>query len=215
MKDNSKSLSKLVFERLSLYNRCIKNIMREGEKEYTDSSELSQILDVDSSLIRRDFSLIGKFGKRGMGYSLDSLRSGIEGFLGKDRTWKLALVGIGNLGKAVLQYLLKVESNYEVVRIFDRDRRKIGKKIEDKVIEDISELDDRSQIDIGIITVPADEAKKIANQFIDSKIKAIVNFAPIKLSVPESVYYREIDLIHEIDVVAGMIAFSEIKQKLD
>ncbi len=201
---NDKPLSELVFERFSLYYRCVVSMFEDSRKEITDSKELSELLGIDASLIRRDLSLMGKIGKRGMGYSLQALKTGLEELLLKNRTWQLALVGIGYLGNAVLRYLLSVKSNYHVAKIFDRDPQKIGKIVGGKIVEDFNQMIKVDTIDIGIITVPASEAKNVADRLIENGVKSILNFAPIKLSLPDNVFYREIDLIQELDIVAGM-----------
>lgn len=204
---SDKPLSELVFERYSLYYRCVLNMYEESRKEITDSKELSELLGIDPSLIRRDLSLMGKIGKRGMGYSLKALKTGLEELLIKNRTWNLALVGIGYLGNAVLRYLMNVKSNYRVVKIFDRDPQKIGKIVGGKIVEDFNQLTTAEGIDIGIITVPSGEALSVAERLIKGGVKSILNFAPIKLSLPKDVFYREIDLIQELDIVAGMNGF--------
>lgn len=207
MSDNEKPMSELVFERFSLYYRSVVSMYENSRKEITDSKELSEMLGIDPSLIRRDLSLMGKIGKRGMGYSIQALKSELEVLLLKNRTWQLALVGIGYLGNAVLRYLLNNNSNYKLAKIYDRDSQKIGKLVGGKVVEDFNQPLRIDGIDVGIITVPASEAKNVADKLIESGVNSILNFAPIKLSLPGNIFYREIDLIRELDILAGMNGF--------
>lgn len=202
-----KNLSELVFERFSLYHRCVNKLFHQDNKEITDSRELSRLLNIDPSLIRRDLSMIGKMGKRGMGYSLNSLKSGTENFLGKEKSWSVAVVGIGNLGKAILRYLAYSHSNYIITALFDTDNNKIGQEYENIIIRDFSKIHNNENIEIGVITAPASVAQEIADRLIESGIKAILNFAPIKLNLPEHIFYREIDLIRELDILTGMIHY--------
>ncbi len=204
-----KSPSDLVFERYSLYYRCINKMFEKENREITDSNELSRILKIDSSLIRRDLSLIGKMGKRGMGYSLSALKTGIEFFLGKTRKWNIAIIGIGNLGNAILRYFINQESNYNLQFVFDEDPKKIGKKIGNITIQDFSEFSIKDAIDLAIITVPANAAQGVARILIESGVKAILNFAPIKLVLPETIFYREVDIIKELDILSGMLTYTE------
>jgi redox-sensing transcriptional repressor len=185
-----------------------------NQKEFTDSNELSYLLNIDPSLIRRDLSLIGKIGKRGMGYSINALKSGIENILGKNKIWKLALIGIGNLGRAILRYILNnTSSNYSVVKLYDNDPAKIGISIEGIDIKNFDTINKHIDFNIGLITVPADSAQAIADKLVDCNIKAIMNFAPIKLSLPNDIFYREVDLIKELDILTGMLNFNNAIQK--
>ncbi len=202
-----KNISELVFERFSLYHRCINKLFHQDNKEITDSKELSRLLNIDPSLIRRDLSMIGKMGKRGMGYSLQSLKSGVEEFLGKEKSWAVAVVGIGNLGKAILRYLAYSHSNYTITALFDTDSDKIGKEYENILIRNFEHIHPNENIEMGVITAPSSVAQKIADKLIASGTKAILNFAPIKLNLPENIFYREIDLIRELDTLTGMLCY--------
>jgi len=202
-----KTLSELVYERYSLYYRCVNKMYHKENREITDSNELSRNLKIDSSLIRRDLSLIGKMGKRGMGYSLLSLKSGIEEILGKDKTWNLVIVGLGNLGNAILRYLAHSSSNYNIIKVYEKDPRKINTKVEGHVINDMEHFDTGIRYDIGIIAVPSTEAQGVANILVNHGIKAILNFAPVKLKLPESIFYREVDIFKELDILSGMLTF--------
>lgn len=204
-----KSPSDLVFERYSLYYRCISKMFENDNREITDSNELSRILKIDSSLIRRDLSLIGRMGKRGMGYSLSALKTGIELFLGKTRNWNIALVGIGNLGNALLRYFINQKSNYDLTAVYDSDPKKVGKKAGSLVIQDFSIFSSRDAIDLAIVTVPSPAAQSVARTLVDGGVKAILNFAPVKLTLPETVFYREVDIIKELDILSGMLSFTE------
>jgi redox-sensing transcriptional repressor len=202
-----KQLSDLVFERISLYNRCINKIIESTSREFIDSKEMSKILNLDSSLIRRDLSLIGKIGKRGFGYSLPILQENIKDFLAKHRIWNVAIIGMGNLGNAILRYLTNSKNNYRVTKLFDKDVHKIGKNVAEKPIEDFAVLSPENEIELGIITVPADDAPKVAERLIECGAEGILNFAPVRLNLPSHIYYREIDVIRELDILGAMISY--------
>ncbi len=205
-----KSPSDLIFERYSLYYRCISKMLEIENREITDSNELSRILKIDSSLIRRDLSLLGKLGKRGMGYSLSLLKDGIEKFLGKYKDWNVALVGIGNLGKAILLYFLNQESNYHLKHIYDADPTKFDKQLSRFTIEDFDTFSQDKEINLAVITVPADQAQSVANRLVNNGVQAILNFAPIKLNLPPNIFYREVDIIKELDILSGMMTYEEL-----
>ncbi|OHD54519.1 MAG: hypothetical protein A2Y33_04965 [Spirochaetes bacterium GWF1_51_8] len=200
-------LSDLVFERISLYYRCVDSIIQNENREYIDSKELSRILKLDSSLIRRDLSLIGKIGKRGLGYSLGILRDNIREFLAKNRTWNVAIIGMGNLGHAILRYMIQSKTNYRVSRLYDNDPAKIGTIVENRAVENFSSFDVSNNIELGIITVPASVAQNVAGTLIEHKVKGIMNFAPVRLNIPTDIYYREIDVIRELDILSGMSTY--------
>jgi redox-sensing transcriptional repressor len=202
-----KQLSDLVFERISLYNRCINKIIESTDRDFIDSKEMSKILNLDSSLIRRDLSLIGKIGKRGFGYSLPVLQENIKEFLAKQRIWNVAIIGMGNLGNAILRYLINSKNNYKVSRLFDKDPAKIGKSAAERTIEDFTVLTPGYKIELGIITVPADDAPQVADRLIECGAEGILNFAPVRLNLPSRIYYREIDVIRELDILGAMISF--------
>ncbi len=152
--------------------------------------------------IRKDLSFFGYFGKTGKGYYVRDLIDAISRILGVDRKWDVALVGAGNLGRALLTYPEFRKRGFYIVAVFDNDLSKVGKRLGDVVIQDISELPKTVKelnIRIGIITVPAQVSQEIANLLTSSRIKTILNFAPSVINVPEGVKLRNTDPCTELE----------------
>lgn len=236
MKD--KPISNLVFERFALYYRCISKIDNISDKSIIDrksiidcksvtdcksitgcksitdcksiidSMKLSKLLNIDASLIRHDLRILGKIGKRGQGYDIYSLKKSIANFIGKNKQWKVAMVGIGNLGKAVLMYLLANSSNYTIVKLYDSDEKKQGETVDSLTIENFINIRQKACFDLGIITVPADNAQSVADKLVECGVKAVLNFAPVKLHIPDNIFYREVDVIQELDIITAMLNFN-------
>ena len=190
--------------RLSTYNRALDELGREGV-EIVSSDELGERVGYSAAQIRKDLSCFGEFGKAGRGYYVKELKEAILRILGTDRTWNVALVGAGNLGSALLAYPGFVERGFKTVAVFDNDLRKIGKKWEDVILQDISEIPDKikeQDIQIGIIAVPAEVAQQVADMLILSGIRAILNFAPARIVVPEGVELRTADLSRQLECLS-------------
>jgi len=164
--------------------------------ECVSSKDLADLLGVAPWQIRKDFSYFGDFGTPGVGYDIDRLIKRIREILRLDVVRKAALVGVGNLGSALLKFPRFGVYWLEIAAAFDIDKRKIGKRKNDLIIQDIAELAslrDR-EINLGIIAVPGDVAQDVANDLIAAGIKAILNFAPRYLAVPERVKVITIDI---------------------
>lgn len=197
-------IAQTVVPRLSTYNRVLDKLDREGV-EIISSEELGERTGYSAAQIRKDLSFFGEFGQVGKGYYVKELKDAISQILGLDRTWNVALVGAGNLGSALLAYPGFRERGFKIVAVFDNDLRKIGKKWEDVVLHDISEIPERAkeeEIQIGIIAVPAEAAQRVANMLISSGIRAILNFAPVRIVVPEDVELRSAELSSELECLS-------------
>jgi redox-sensing transcriptional repressor len=199
-----KRIAQTVVPRLSTYNRVLDKLDREGV-EIISSEELGERTGYSAAQIRKDLSFFGEFGQVGRGYYVKELKDAISQILGLDRTWNVALVGAGNLGSALLAYPGFRERGFKIAAVFDNDLRKIGKKWEDVVLHDISEIAERAkeeEIQIGIIAVPAEAAQRVANMLISSGIRAILNFAPVRIVVPEDVELRSAELSSELECLS-------------
>ena len=199
-----KRIAQTVVPRLSTYNRVLDKLDREGV-EIISSEELGERTGYSAAQIRKDLSFFGEFGQVGKGYYVKELKDAISQILGLDRTWNVALVGAGNLGSALLVYPGFRERGFKIVAVFDNDLRKIGKKWEDVVLHDISEIAGKVKeegIQIGIIAVPAEAAQRVANILISSGIRAILNFAPVRIVVPEDVELRSAELSSELECLS-------------
>lgn len=188
-----------VIPRLSVYYRVL--LLHKGS-EVVSSSELSDSTGCTSAQIRKDLAYFGQFGTPGKGYIVSDLKKKILEILGIDKNWSVALVGVGNLGTALLSYKGFKEQGFNIIAAFDNDLRKIGKRLENITIQDISGLRrtvKNKKIQMAIIAVPAGEVQEIVAALIKAKVKAILNFAPIRPQAPKSVELINIDLSIELE----------------
>lgn len=189
----------IVISRLPVYLRALERLSQEGE-EVTSSHELGKRLGISSAQIRKDLSHFGGFGKQGTGYKIAFLKDQLRQVLKVEREWQVALVGAGDLGSAVARYKGFAERGFHIAYVFDSAPEKIGKKIGTFAIlptEEISKIISENGIKIAMIAVPAESAQKVADALIEAGVRAILNYAPINLNVPENVHVQYIDpVIH-------------------
>jgi len=182
-------------KRLPIYLRRAINLSQKGVK-CVSSTELANFLGITPWQIRKDLSYFGGFGTRGVGYDVENLISQIREILRLNVVRKAALVGVGNLGSAILSYPGFQQYWLNIAAVFDTDKRKIGKKLNGLIVEDVSRLGtlkDR-EIYLGILAVPGEAAQEVANDLIKAGIKAILNFAPKYIEVPKRVKVITIDI---------------------
>ncbi len=186
-----------VAKRLALYHRCVVTMLSDG-KEIISSKELGERLALKPSQIRKDLSYFGEFGKRGTGYNLTNLRGSLENVLSINKVWKICIVGAGNIGMALANHREFFKEGYKIVAFFDRNPEKIGKKIGERNIpvystKDMCEIIKKMSIEIGVIAVPASEARDVAEMLSKCGVKGILNFAPAKIHM-EDVEIEDVDL---------------------
>ncbi|MBG9587368.1 redox-sensing transcriptional repressor Rex [Cytobacillus firmus] len=187
-------------KRLPLYYRFLKNLHSSG-KQRVSSAELSEAVKVDSATIRRDFSYFGALGKKGYGYNVNYLLGFFRKTLDQDELTKVALVGVGNLGTAFLNYNFLKNNNTKIEVAFDVDKSKVGTKIGDVPVHHMDDLEEvivKNNIQVAILTVPAPPAQTITDRMVNAKIKGILNFTPARLTVPSSIRIHHIDLAVEL-----------------
>ncbi|HOX54678.1 MAG: redox-sensing transcriptional repressor Rex [Candidatus Omnitrophica bacterium] len=205
-----KRIPEASIHRLNLYLRTLKELAKNSEDVTVSSKQLAEELGINSHQVRKDLSYFGKFGQRGIGYRTKELADDINKILGLNKKWKICLCGLGNLGSALISYRGFRKEGLNVVAVFEKDKDKIGKTINGIdvfSVERMNRVIREKNIEIGIIAVPADAAKSVASQLIDAGIKAILNFAPIKLSYPqEKVRIRNVDLSIELVNLAQFLA---------
>lgn len=188
-------IPQVVVERLPIYARAL--VQLEDEKrELVSSQELGARLGITPAQIRKDLSYFGHFGKQGRGYNVSKLSAELRRILGLDRQWRIALVGVGRLGRAILGYSGFAPQGFRVTSAFDSDTKLVGQQVDKLDVRDIAELEDtlsNSPVDIGIVAVPAVEAQSVIDRLIACDVKAILNYAPVASHVPRGVYIRHID----------------------
>ena len=185
----------VVIDRLPLYARALAALEVEG-RELVSSQELGSRLGVTPAQIRKDLSYFGRFGKQGRGYNVHRLLDALRQILGLERQWRMALVGVGGLGRAILGYEGFAPQGFQIVQAFDADPGKVGQSINNLVVRDTAELEDelrRNPVDVGIVAVPAEHAQQVIDRLVRCGVRAILNYAPIAAQAPRGVYIKRID----------------------
>ncbi len=185
----------IVIGRLPIYLRALTQLVQQGY-EITSSHELGQRLGISSAQIRKDLSHFGEFGKQGTGYQISHLQAQLKQILQVDREWPMVVVGAGDLGRAIAHYGGFVERGFRVVGIFDSDPEKIGTGTEPLKVIDVATIKDvirEKSVKIAMIAVPAKHAQRVCDDLIEAGVRAILNYAPITLSVPANVHVQYID----------------------
>ena len=189
------SVPDIVVGRLPLYLRALTQMAASG-KEITSSQELGERLGISSAQIRKDLSQFGEFGKQGTGYNITYLTDQLRRILKVDRIWDVALVGLGNLGRAIAHYGGFVDRGYRIVTVFDNDPSKIGTQVGPFTVEDSSrlvELVRNRRITVAMLAVPRDSAQDVTDRLVEAGVHAILCYAPTSIQVPKGVHVQYID----------------------
>ena len=195
-----KIYSEGVIARLSQYLKCIVQLKEIGKRTVT-SREISDNTGINSAEVRRDLIYFEIKGKRGVGFNIDELIKSFNKILGYDRAVHIALIGAGNLGKAILNYKMLDRFGFKIENVFDNNEAIIGKTVSGKVIEDIKEIESvikEKNMEIAIIAVPPEEAQKVANTLVSAGIKVIMNYTSIPIKVPKKVKIETTDPIEKL-----------------
>ena len=191
----TKPIPDIVVGRLPIYLRALTFLAAEGT-QVTSSHDLGKRLGISAAQIRKDLSFFGEFGKQGTGYNVGYLQEQISRILKVDQEWLVALIGVGDLGRALARYGGFAHRGFRVVALFDNDPAKIGQTIGDLEIMSIDRLAEvvrERGIRVAMLTVPAQAAQRIADVCAAAGIKAILNYAPITLKVPEGALVQHTD----------------------
>lgn len=190
----------IVISRLPLYVQTLNEFLREG-KSVVSSADLGERLKITSSQIRRDFSYFGGFGKKGTGYEIISLMESLRKILNLNQVWQVVLVGLGHVGQALLNYEGFSRKGFEIIAAFDESPKVIGRKFGVLEVKNVDLLEQEictMKIDIGAITVPAENAQIVCDRLVNCGIRAILNYAPVVLNVPEGVHVSNIDPVLQL-----------------
>jgi redox-sensing transcriptional repressor len=194
-------------ERLSGYRRTLLACLREN-RNFIYSHELASRLHITAVQVRRDLMLIGYSGMHRKGYDIKELIDKIAGIIDSEEGMNVAIIGIGNLGRAVAGYFKGKRSKLNLVASFDNDPQKVGKVISGVkcyAYHDLEKVISELKIDITILTVPADYAKEIAEEAVRFGIKGLLNFTTVPLNVPSGIYLEEYDMITSMEKVAYFV----------
>lgn len=196
-------LPRVTAKRLPLYYRYLEKLHAIG-KSRVSSAQLSDALKIDPATIRRDFSYLGELGKKGYGYNVNYLLKFLRDFLRQDEVTNVVLVGVGNLGTALLHYNFYRSHSTKIVAGFDIDPNKIGTEINNIPIYPMNRLKEVTQlhhVEVAILTVPVSAAEESAEQIVQAGINGILNFTPFRLTVPPHVRVHSIDLTNELQTL--------------
>ena len=209
----SKHIPRATIQRLATYVQVLENFSRDNV-EVISSNPLAEACGVNGSQVRKDLAYFGEFGIRGVGYHVKSLIAAITSSLGVDREWRMALIGVGNLGKAILNHGEFRSRGFNIVGIFDCDPFKIGEEISGLEVVCTKRLKERVAdlgVEIGIITTPPERAQRAANYLVGAGIKGIINFAPARIAVPEHIHLEYVDFFHYFYAAAFHIRFDDTR----
>ena len=191
--------------RLSLYTRALETLIKE-QVTVVSSKRLAELCGVNPAQIRKDLAYFGQFGVRGVGYYVKELLFDIKKILGLHREWKLAIVGVGNLGCALVAHENFTKQGYRFVAAFDADPMKIGRKLVNGLLinppNEMHAICREQHVEMGVICTPADFAQDIANRLVDAGVKALLNFAPTQIQAPDGVKVENVDFSVKLDNLA-------------
>lgn len=194
--------------RLSLYLRYLEEFETEGQA--TVSSEaLATRGGTTSAQVRKDLSFFGSFGKRGLGYPVAELSERLRQILGLNRRYRVVVVGAGKIGSALVQYRGFRARGFDIVALFDSDPSKVGRAYDGLQVRNVVELDQelaKDPPDIGIIVVPGDQAQAVADRLVTGGVRAVLNFAPAPLHVPDAVALKNVNLALELEALSFALA---------
>ena len=208
-----RKISEATIRRLSRYFRCLEQMEERGE-EMVSSAQLASRCAVNAGQLRKDLSYFGEFGTRGLGYYVEHLLSDIKRILGLNEEWRLAIIGIGNLGSSLLGYKDFLRQNYKIVAAFDIDPQKVigrvsgklGKPVEVLHISRIKEVAKKRKIQIGLITTPSSEAQGAADLLVKAKVRGILNFTPAQIIVRKGYVVKDVLFTTTLDNLAYLLS---------
>ena len=199
-----RKIAESTVRRLSLYLRFLEEFEEQGI-ETVSSEALAARGGTTSAQVRKDLSFFGSFGKRGLGYGVPELVRKLREILGLGRTYRVAMIGAGKIGSALVQYRGFKQRGFEIAAIFDSDPAKVGKAWNGLTVKDARELEAelrRQPVEIAVIVTPAEAAQAVTDRCIDLGVKAILNFAPVQLVVPDDVVVKTVNLALELETLS-------------
>ena len=214
LRESTEPVSELTTNRLSVYLRCL-NVLDAAGVRTVSSQAMAEQFHLNAAQIRKDLAYFGEFGVRGVGYYVKELRRHLRQILGIDRGVCVAIMGAGNLGMALADYPGFRDEGFEIVAMFDQSREKVGHRSRAGVpiydIRDLRKIVRRERIQIGVIAVPAAAAQAVVNTVVAAGIKAILNFSPGALRVPDGIKLKSMDLTVSLESLSFFLAQTEDK----
>lgn len=192
---NADKIPDIIIGRLPIYLRALQRLADQGIHN-TSSQELGEMIGISAAQIRKDISQFGEFGKQGTGYSIPFLIERLQSILKVNRVWDVIIVGMGDMGHALARYNGFANRGFHVTMLFENDPKKVGGKVNGIEIfstDVMAEKVKQNKIKVAMLTVPASSAQEVTDQLVKAGVKAILNYAPIHLSVPKDVHVQHID----------------------
>jgi len=203
-----KRIAESTVRRLSLYLSFLEG--KERQRVATISSdELARLGGTTSAQVRKDLSFFGSFGKRGLGYAVPELSAKLREILGLGKEWRVCIIGAGKIGAALAAYRGFSERGFVVAAVYDVDPAKVGKRWENLAVRDIRDLERdaaKDDLDIAVLATPAESTAAVVKQVVRAGIKAILNFAPVQLTVPADVTVRNVNMAMELEGLSFALA---------
>lgn len=203
-----KKVSDSTVGRLSLYLRLLEELEEQGMATLS-SEDLAEKAGTSAAQVRKDLSFFGTFGKRGLGYGVNELIATLRSILGLERRWRVAVIGAGRIGAALLGYEDFRRQGFYIEYVFDSDETKIGQTWNGLIIQADAEMEAAlvdDCVDIAIIAVPGEAAQSVVDRIVEAGVKAILNFAPVKLRVPAAVALKNVNMAVELEGLSYALA---------
>jgi redox-sensing transcriptional repressor len=200
-------LSRASVGRFSLYLRHLEGMLRDGTLKVS-SSQLGEALGITDAQVRKDLACLGSLGHPGIGYVTEELIGAIRRLLGVDRSWRVVLVGAGNLGRALLGYRGFDQRGFRIVALFDADPAKVGTRLDDRevhAVDAIPTIVAATGAELGLLAVPSERAQEVADRLVAAGIRGLLNFAPVMLRVPPEVRLVSVDLTVQLEQLAFLV----------
>ena len=205
---DSPHIPRAVVRRISFYLRQLERLQQEGGAT-TSSAQLGEAIGASGSQVRKDLACFGQFGRRGVGYEVRRLVTALRGILAVDREWRVAVIGAGNVGRALSTHRSFHERGFRIVAVFDNDPYKEGTTCGGLKVRPMWDLDRAVReldISVGIIAVPSLGAQAVADQLVAAGVRGILNFAPVRVQAPDGYEVRAVDFAGELQQLAFHVA---------
>ncbi|MBI70483.1 MAG: redox-sensing transcriptional repressor Rex [Gemmatimonadetes bacterium] len=207
---NKKKIAESAISRLSLYLRILEDMVEEGEPTVSSQTMASQS-GTTAAQVRKDLSLFGSFGRRGLGYSSTDLVSRIRQILGLNRRWKIAVIGMGRIGSALVEHKGFFDRGFDIVALFDTSDFKVGSNVHGlKVhhVNDMRALVQDKNIEIVVLTVPVEAVTDVTDLINDSGVRGILNWTPARLAVSQSIEVKNVNMVMELEALSFKLSQS-------
>ena len=208
---SKKKVAETAITRLSVYLRILEEMVEEGESTVSSQNMANQS-GTTAAQVRKDLSLFGSFGRRGLGYSSSDLVSRVRKILGLNRRWKIAVIGMGRIGSALVEHRGFHDRGFDIVALFDTSDFKVGSNLHGMRvhhIEDIREIVRDRKIEIAVLTVPVEAVTDIVDLINGSDIRGILNWTPTRLTVPESIEVKNVNMVMELEALSFKLSRKE------